>query len=68
MRFADKRYYIEAYVKCANCGVLIYESGINISDTSGAQHTYCSQWCRDWAQLRESEAAERVLPLPKNAG
>ena len=28
MRFSDNGYYIEKYVKCANCGLLIYGDGI----------------------------------------
>ena len=28
MRFAESGYYIEQYVKCDNCGVLIYGDGV----------------------------------------
>jgi len=28
MRFSANGYYIERYVKCANCGLLIYDDGI----------------------------------------
>ena len=27
MRFSGNRYYIERYVKCRNCGILIYGEG-----------------------------------------
>jgi hypothetical protein len=27
MRFSDNGYYIEKYVKCANCGMLVYGKG-----------------------------------------
>ena len=29
MRFAQNGYYIEKYLKCANCGLLIYGNGIH---------------------------------------
>ena len=28
MRFSKNGYYIEKYLKCLNCGVLIYDAGI----------------------------------------
>jgi N-methylhydantoinase B len=64
MRFADKRYYIEAYLKCANCGVLIYDEGLNAKAADGAERLYCSSWCRDWAAQREV-GKKPVLPLPR---
>ncbi len=56
MRFAPNHLYIEEYVKCANCGVLIYEErGSKKSQTiSKDGKVYCSQWCLDWEQARES--------------
>jgi len=63
MRFADKRYYIEAYVKCANCGVLIYDTQVT---APGAVDTvYCSDWCREWQRRRAESDAPPELPLPK---
>ncbi len=64
MRFSDNGYYIERYVKCDNCGVLLYESSREVAGGDGAS-VYCSEWCRDWAALRESGEAHPVLPLPK---
>ena len=29
MRFSNNGYYIEKYIKCDNCGMLIYGDGIN---------------------------------------
>jgi hypothetical protein len=56
MRFAADHLYIEEYVKCANCGVLIYEergdSKPQTITTNGK--IYCSQWCVDWYQAREA--------------
>ena len=28
MRFAEKGYYVEQYVKCANCGMLVYGESV----------------------------------------
>lgn len=53
MRFAGNRLYIEEYIKCTNCGTLIYETDrpacVEIEDTG----LFCSQWCVDWAAARE---------------
>ncbi|MGE0337621.1 MAG: hypothetical protein AB7Q76_20195 [Gammaproteobacteria bacterium] len=50
MRFSANGYYIERYVKCDCCGVLIYGEGV--SETTPAPgtvpHLYCSTWCREW--------------------
>lgn len=56
MRFAPNRLYIEEYVKCANCGVLIYEEqGAKKPQTITKDgKVYCSQWCLDWEQARET--------------
>ena len=57
MKFAPNRLYIEEYVKCTNCGVLIYdERGKDRSRTivTGGK-TYCSQWCVDWEHRARRE-------------
>ena len=51
MRFSENGYYIEKYVKCANCGLLIYDEGIQVQNGSAV---YCSDWCIEWAKLRDS--------------
>ncbi len=60
MKFAPNRMYIEAYNKCPNCGILLYEKPANAtSDTVQFNgKTYCSQWCVDWEADR---AARRGL-------
>jgi hypothetical protein len=69
MRFSDKRYYIEEYIKCANCGVLIYDAGVpaaaDVAEATEKSRLYCSDWCRQWATLRESGDTETTLPLPR---
>ena len=53
MRFAEKGYYIEQYVKCANCGMLIYGEALE-GRLGGRPAVFCSVWCRDWPLLRET--------------
>ena len=65
MRFSDKRYYIEEYVKCANCGVLIYDEGMRPPDTGTEAPLYCSEWCIEWAAKRDAGDKDRVVPLPR---
>ena len=52
MRFTDHRYYVERYIKCDCCGVLIYDDGIAAASPDGSPRLFCSDWCRDWAGLR----------------
>jgi 5-oxoprolinase (ATP-hydrolysing)/N-methylhydantoinase B len=63
MRFSKQGYYIESYVKCANCGVLLYDEGLP-GHCEGKPAVFCSKWCHEWTALRESNAEERILPLP----
>ena len=65
MRFSDNGYYIEAYIKCNNCGVLLYHPAREVPG-EGDTGPYCSEWCRDWAALRASGAENPFLPLPKS--
>ena len=67
MRFADKRYYIDRYVKCQNCGMLIYDEGLAPGPRNGglpAGTVFCSGWCTEWhARKAEGMDAPR-LKLP----
>lgn len=52
MKFSENGLYVERYIKCGNCGVLIYQranQGILTHDGI----TYCSRWCIDWKISRE---------------
>lgn len=62
MRFSDNGYYIEKYVKCANCGLLIYDRGIEVAD-GDALRIFCSEWCIRWAELRGSGQNYFQLPI-----
>ena len=62
MRFAQNNYYIEKYVKCANCGLLIYGNGIH-KPVSGGQALFCSDWCVQWKALRGASNGPIRLPI-----
>jgi 5-oxoprolinase (ATP-hydrolysing)/N-methylhydantoinase B len=64
MRFSEKRYYIESYEKCANCGVLVYDARVEAHAADDTPRLYCSDWCRDWAAQRDT-GKKPVLPLPR---
>ena len=64
MRFSDNGYYIERYVKCDNCGVLIYDDGITAS-VEGIAHLFCSDWCVKWFTARAKGVEQPRIPLPK---
>lgn len=65
MKFDAKGYYIEHYVKCHNCGVLIYGEGM-YADADGEEALYCSDWCIDWRRARASGVENPMIPLPKD--
>jgi hypothetical protein len=62
MRFSSNGYYIEIYVKCAICGVLVYDAGKQIVQ-EGAERVFCSDWCVEWTALRKDGAKNVRLPL-----
>jgi hypothetical protein len=66
MKFAPNRLYIEAYNKCPNCGLLLYEKPAGgVADAVLSQgKLYCSQWCVDWeADRRARRQAETQSTL-----
>ena len=67
MRFADRRYYVERYVKCDCCGVLIYDAGIVADVSDGSSRLFCSDWCRDWTALVDRGDEDPKLPLPRES-
>jgi N-methylhydantoinase B len=66
MRFSDNGYYIEKYVKCANCGLLVYDQGVEVGDGE-ERRTFCSDWCIRWAELRDSGQEYFQLPIVQPA-
>ena len=57
MRFSDNGYYVEEYIKCNNCGVLIYRKPVAVS-LHGKLRRYCSDWCVEWDLQRSNEIKE----------
>jgi 5-oxoprolinase (ATP-hydrolysing)/N-methylhydantoinase B len=64
MRFSDNGYYIERYIKCDNCGVLLYEDGLK-GEVAGEAKLFCSDWCQQWASARTAGVDEPRIPLPR---
>ncbi len=58
MRFAQNGLYIEQYLKCCNCGVLIYEK--NHTHIETAEGLFCSAWCQDWKKARDARRAKKA--------
>lgn len=63
MRFSSNGYYVEKYIKCDNCGLLIYGEGIK-ETVADKQGLFCSQWCIEWAGARAAGIDEPKIPLP----
>jgi hypothetical protein len=53
MKFSQNGYYIEKYIKCSNCGVLIYANPITSQYEQEAQSPYCTEWCVEWAKQKQ---------------
>ena len=43
MKFSENGYYVEKYLKCENCGELIYQDYIKFKES-----LYCCKWCKEW--------------------
>lgn len=52
MRFSDTGYYIESYIKCGNCGVLVYDEGVTSTRADLDGVTFCSDWCISWKEQK----------------
>ena len=62
MRFSKNGWYIERYVKCATCGMLVYGEGIQ-GTRHGLPCTYCTPWCVAWAEKADSTDGYFQLPI-----
>lgn len=65
MKFDANGYYIEQYIKCDNCGVLIYGQGIT-AEVKGEEKLFCSDWCTQWNTARADGIEDPRIPLPKD--
>ena len=63
MRFSDTGYYIERYVKCSNCGVLVYDEGVRSSTPGLEDAVFCSRWCSAWKAQRLAGVKNPRLPF-----
>jgi 5-oxoprolinase (ATP-hydrolysing)/N-methylhydantoinase B len=57
MRFSDNGLYVEKYLKCENCGALLY---------GGKSHRvggklFCSEWCIDWLQAKSGDEVKGLI-------
>lgn len=67
MRFSENGYYIEAYVKCDNCGVLIYDDGLTSDAESQRDLIFCTHWCIEWHAQAAAGIAEPVVEAEFNS-
>ena len=66
MKFSANGYYVERYNKCANCGMLVYGEGL-MAEHRGKSRRFCSDWCIEWAGLRDGADGLVRLPIPRPA-
>jgi len=66
MKFSANGYYVERYNKCANCGMLVYGEGL-MAGHRGKSRRFCSDWCIEWAGLRDGADGLVRLPIPRPA-
>jgi N-methylhydantoinase B len=62
MRFSENGYYVERYLKCANCGLLVYGAGVQ-AESRGKLALFCSDWCVEWAALTARQEGYVRLPI-----
>lgn len=52
MKFSGNRLYVEEYIKCSNCGVLIYVD--KVEPIVEGKRVFCSDWCVNWHAEKHS--------------
>ncbi|MFO1060068.1 MAG: hydantoinase B/oxoprolinase family protein [Dongiaceae bacterium] len=62
MRFSENGFYVERYVKCRNCGLLVYGEGVP-GTLAGKPALFCSDWCLEWADMKAAGIPTRRLPI-----
>ena len=62
MRFSENGFYVERYVKCRNCGLLVYGDGVP-GTLAGKPALFCSDWCLEWADMKAAGIPIRRLPI-----
>ena len=61
MRFSENGFYVERYLKCANCGLLVYGEGVRTGP--GPKGLFCSPWCVEWTERRAKGEDDPVMPI-----
>jgi hypothetical protein len=64
VRFAPSGYYIESYIKCDNCGVLIYDDGLRAPQPEFNEKLFCSKWCIAWFTEKAAGVEQPKIDLP----
>jgi len=64
MRFSANGYYVERYVKCDCCGVLIYDEGIAVTHPTAGALLFCSPWCREWQTQKLAGVESPRIDMP----
>ena len=54
MKFSGNGLYIEEYIKCSNCGYLIYETDLDKAIKTKNKKLFCSSWCEEWHGNKEN--------------
>ena len=72
MRFSDNGYYIEKYVKCDNCGVLIYGEGIDAkiagTDDDFVKPSLATSWTTNYDALVAGTATRYEITFTLRSG
>ena len=61
MKFSNNGYYIERYIKCSNCGMLLYSDGLK--SEIAPNEVFCSKWCIDWSLAKANGVDEPKIPF-----
>ena len=62
MRFSENGYYIEKYLKCANCGMLVYGDGHRPARATASRRSTAPTGA--WSGRRSRAAGDGYVRLP----
>ena len=66
MKFSGNGLYIEEYIKCQNCGYLIYETELDKTIEDNKENIFCSKWCLDRFNSDEKDSENENDSLLSN--
>lgn len=64
MKLSPNKYYVEKYLKCRNCGALLFAGQTHV----GSETLFCSAWCNEWSAQKARGIASPQIPLGTDAG